>query len=45
MTTGTWKTYKGTGKLFGIKGEGEFKVTTGDAPKEFILDMEGEYEL
>jgi len=45
ITTGTWKTYKGTGKLAGIKGEGEFKVTIGEAPKEFILDMEGQYEL
>ena len=45
VTTGTWKTYKGTGKLAGIQGEGTFKVTAGEAPKEFILDMEGEYEL
>ena len=45
LTTGTWKTYKGTGKLADIKGEGEFKVTTGDVPNEFILDMEGKYEL
>ncbi|MFC1814299.1 hypothetical protein ACFL03_16600 [Thermodesulfobacteriota bacterium] len=45
VTTGTWTTYKGTGKLAGIKGEGEFKVTTGEAPKEFILNMEGEYDL
>ena len=45
VTTGTWKTYKGTGKLADIKGKGEFKVTAGEAPKEFILDMEGEYEL
>jgi hypothetical protein len=45
LTTGTWKTYKGTGKLADIKGEGEFKVTTGDVPNEFILEMEGKYEL
>ena len=45
VTTGTWNTYKGTGKLSEIKGKGEFKVTAGEAPKEFILDMEGEYEL
>ena len=45
ITTGTWKTYKGTGKLASIKGEGTFKVTVGEAPNEFILDMEGEYEL
>ncbi|MBW2072836.1 MAG: hypothetical protein JRI89_16520 [Deltaproteobacteria bacterium] len=45
ITTGTWKTYKGTGKLATIKGEGTFKVRVGDQPHEFILDMEGEYEL
>ncbi len=45
VTTGTWKTYQGTGKLADIKGEGEFKVTAGDVPKEFILVMEGKYEL
>jgi hypothetical protein len=45
VTTGTWKTYKGTGKLANIKGEGKFKVVLGEVPNEFILDMEGEYEL
>ncbi|MFC1811839.1 hypothetical protein ACFL03_04050 [Thermodesulfobacteriota bacterium] len=45
VTTGTWNTYKGTGKLTEIKGEGKFKVTTGEGPNEFILDMEGNYEL
>jgi len=45
ITTGTWKTYKGTGKLSEIKGEGTFKVTVGEGPNEFILNMEGNYEL
>ena len=45
LTTGTWETYKGTGKLSGIKGKGEFKVTAGKGPNEFILNMEGQYEL
>lgn len=45
VTTGSWKTYKGTGKLASIKGEGTFKVSAGDEPNEFILDMQGEYEL
>ena len=45
ITTGTWKTYKGTGKLASIKGEGTFEVTVGEATNEFVLDMEGEYEL
>ena len=44
-TKGTWKTYRGTGKLATIKGKGTFKVTSGQAANEFILDMEGEYEL
>jgi hypothetical protein len=45
VTKGTWETYKGTGKLDNIKGKGEFNVTSGDAPGEFILEMEGDYEL
>jgi hypothetical protein len=45
VTTGTWNTYKGTGKLAEIKGEGKFKVTTGEGSNEFLLDMEGNYEL
>ena len=45
VTTGTWETYRGTGKLASIKGEGTFKVTVGESPNEFSLDMEGEYEL
>ncbi len=45
LTSGTWETYKGTGKLDNIKGKGTFKVTSGDLPGEFILEMEGDYEL
>ena len=45
LTTGTWETYRGTGKLDNIKGKGTFKVTSGKVPGEFILDMEGTYEL
>ena len=45
VTTGTWNTYKGTGKLAEIKGEGKFKVTMGEGSNEFILDMEGNYEI
>ena len=44
-TTGTWEAYKGTGKLANIKGNGKFKVTAGEHPNEFILDMDGNYEL
>ena len=45
LTTGTWETYRGTGKLANITGKGVFKVTSGEVPGEFILDMEGDYEL
>ena len=45
ITTGTWNTYKGTGKLADIKGSGTFKVTLGEVQNEFILEMEGEYDL
>jgi hypothetical protein len=44
-TSGTWETYRGTGKLDNIKGKGTFEVTSGEVPSEFILDMEGDYEL
>lgn len=45
VSKGTWKTYKGTGKLAGITGEGTFRVTAGEGSNEFVLDMEGQYEL
>jgi hypothetical protein len=45
VSNGTWKTYRGTGKLAGITGEGTFRVTAGESSNEFILDMEGQYEL
>jgi hypothetical protein len=44
ISSGTWKTYHGTGKLAGIKGEGTFKVSTGERWNEYILELEGEYE-
>ena len=44
-STGTWKSYKGTGKLTGIEGEGRFKITAGEKRGEFILEFEGEYVL
>jgi hypothetical protein len=44
-TTGTWKTYRGTGKLTDIQGEGTFMVNAGERRGEHILDIEGEYEL
>ena len=44
-TAGTWKTYRGTGKVAEIEGEGTFKVTSGGNRGEFILEFEGEYEV
>ncbi|MBW1953457.1 MAG: hypothetical protein JRI66_10310 [Deltaproteobacteria bacterium] len=45
LTTGTWKTYKGVGKLKNVKGQGNFTVKPADQPGEFLLDIEGDYEL
>jgi hypothetical protein len=45
VTKGTWKTYKGIGKLNTIKGNGTFTVKPSDKHGEFILEMEGDYEL
>jgi hypothetical protein len=45
VTSGTWKTYRGIGKLTNIKGSGTFTVKPSDKHNEFILEMEGDYEL
>ena len=45
LTKGTWKIYKGMGKLANIKGNGTFTVKSGEKSGEFILEMEGDYEL
>ena len=45
LTKGTWKIYKGMGKLSNIKGNGTFTVKSGERDREYILDMEGDYEL
>ena len=45
LTKGTWKIYKGMGKLANIKGNGVFTVKSSDKSGEFILEMEGDYEL
>ncbi len=45
ITSGTWKVYRGTGKLTGLTGQGTFTVEPTDRPREFILKMEGDYEL
>ena len=44
ITEGTWKTYLGTGKLAGTKGEGKFNLVPAETRDEFILHIEGEYE-
>jgi len=45
VTSGKWKVYKGIGKLSKLKGNGTFTVKPTKKPNEFILAMEGEYEL
>ncbi len=45
LTKGTWKVYRGTGKLASLKGNGTFTVKAGDVSGEFILDLEGDYQL
>jgi hypothetical protein len=45
VTSGTWKVYKGTGKLKGLSGQGTFTVTAGSKPEEYILEIEGDYNL
>ncbi len=45
LTKGTWKVYKGTGKLTNLKGNGTFVVKSGPVAGEYILDMEGDYEI
>lgn len=45
MTRGKWEVDRGIGKLAGLKGAGTFTVQPGDKPGEFILEMDGEYEL
>lgn len=45
LTKGTWKIYKGLGKLAAIKGGGAFTVRAGEKDQGYILEMEGDYEL
>ncbi|MBM4293337.1 MAG: hypothetical protein FJ126_00305 [Deltaproteobacteria bacterium] len=45
MTKGTWEVMKGIGKLNGLTGAGVFTVRPSEKHGEFILEMEGEYEL
>jgi len=45
ITSGAWKVYRATGKLSGLTGQGTFTVKPTEKPREFILDMEGDYEL
>ncbi|GLI34075.1 hypothetical protein [Desulforhabdus amnigena] len=45
LTTGTWKIYKGMGKLATITGSGTFTVKQGEKEREYIMDIDGDYEL
>ncbi|MEJ5299489.1 MAG: hypothetical protein WHS38_00690 [Thermodesulforhabdaceae bacterium] len=45
VTKGTWKIYKGLGKLSTITGSGTFIVTAGERDREYIITIDGDYEL
>jgi hypothetical protein len=45
ISAGTWETYNGIGILANIKGGGTFKITPGKKRGEFILELEGRYDL
>jgi hypothetical protein len=44
-TKGKWEAYKGIGKLSTVKGTGTFVVKPTEKHGEFVLEMEGTYEL
>ncbi len=44
-TRGKWTIYRGLGKLAGITGSGTFTVVPSDKDREYILEIQGEYEL
>lgn len=45
LTKGTWKVYKSSGKLANMKGNGQFVVRQGENEKEYIMELEGDYEF
>jgi hypothetical protein len=45
LTKGTWKVYKTTGKLSGLQGNGVFVVKPADRDREYIMEVEGNYNL
>lgn len=45
VTKGTWKVYRGLGRLANLQGKGTFTVKSQGIPNQFILEMEGEYIL
>jgi len=45
LTTGTWTVLRGTGKLANIRGSGRFTVRERKEQHDFVLEMEGDYEL
>jgi hypothetical protein len=45
VTKGTWKVYRGLGRLANLQGKGTFTVKFSGIPNQFILEMEGEYIL
>ncbi len=45
ITKGTWKVYKALGKLSTLKGSGTFTTVAGSRDREYILTIDGDYEL
>ena len=45
LTKGTWEVYKGVGKLAKIKGSGQFTVKPGAKSREFVLEIDGDYQV
>ena len=45
LQKGHRKVYSGTGKLANLKGSGTFTVKAGPVAGEFVLKLEGDYEL
>ena len=45
LTTGTWNIYEGLGKLAGMTGNGTFTVKRSEDGREYIMEIDGDYQL
>ncbi len=45
LSTGTWKVFRGTGKLAGLTGAGKYTARNAEKAGELIIEMEGDYDL